>query len=217
VTGGFVTASAGSASFAGNIAVGVGGVSFRLDDNQLVVGGAVSSSGAYALNKSGSGRLVLAGANTYSGQTNVTAGILNVRHNTALGLASGITLVSSGAGLEIEGGTGGVVIASEPVSVSGSGVGGAGVLRSVSGANSYGGKLTLQGNSTLAVDSGSLLLSNTSDNITGNGFNLTVGGAGLLQINSAISTGAGSLVKNDAGVLILGNNNSFKCWIVKRE
>jgi autotransporter-associated beta strand protein len=59
-------------------------------------------SGATTVTKNGSSRLTLTGTNTYSGMTNVNAGILNIQNNTALGTTANGTVVASGAKLQLQ-------------------------------------------------------------------------------------------------------------------
>jgi autotransporter-associated beta strand protein len=59
-------------------------------------------SGATTVTKNGSSRLTLTGTNTYSGITNVNAGILNIQNNSALGTTANGTVVASGARLQLE-------------------------------------------------------------------------------------------------------------------
>jgi autotransporter-associated beta strand protein len=66
----------------------------------LTISGVIS--GACALTKNGGGKLTLSGANTYSGATNVNAGVLNIQNNAALGNTANGTSVSSGAKLQIQ-------------------------------------------------------------------------------------------------------------------
>ena len=67
----------------------------------LTYGGAIT--GAGNLTKTGTGTLVMSGTSTYTGTTTVSAGVLRVQSNAALGATSGGSLVSSGAALEIDG------------------------------------------------------------------------------------------------------------------
>ncbi len=91
-------ASSGSQSLAfttlalgGNSAMDING------SGSLTISSAVS--GAFALAKSGSGELILSGANTYSGDTTVSAGTLTLQSASALG--SGSTLVLAGGTLKL--------------------------------------------------------------------------------------------------------------------
>ncbi|MFQ3650652.1 MAG: autotransporter-associated beta strand repeat-containing protein, partial [Gemmataceae bacterium] len=69
----------------------------------LTISGVVSESGGPRnLIKSGSGVLVLSGANTYTGTTTVDAGTLVAANASALGTTAGNTVVASGATLDVQ-------------------------------------------------------------------------------------------------------------------
>jgi fibronectin-binding autotransporter adhesin len=90
---------------------------------KLTVGGVVG--GTTGITKAGSGTLVLNGANTYAGSTNINAGKVIVGNNTALGASTGgAVTISDGATLD----TNGQNISTKSISVQGSGVGGAGAI-----------------------------------------------------------------------------------------
>ena len=96
----------GSYTFAGSNALSLSGaVALTANDtvtvsaNTLSMGGAIS--GGFALAKQGPGTLVLAGANSYTGATTVSLGILNVESAAALGTVAGTTTVASGASLQV--------------------------------------------------------------------------------------------------------------------
>jgi len=114
--------------------------------------GVISEEGG--IGKVGAGTQVLSGANTYTGQTTVTAGVLNVRDGAALGGAAGGTSVASGAALELEGD---ITVAGEALALSGTGVAGSGALRNVSGSNAWNGTITLAGATAIQSDAGQLL------------------------------------------------------------
>ena len=80
-------------------------------------GGGIGGSGGIA--KSGAGTLTLTAANTYSGSTSVTAGVLNIQNATALGGTAAGTTVSSLAALQLQGG---ITVSGESLSIAGSGV-----------------------------------------------------------------------------------------------
>ena len=78
-------------------------------------------------------------------------------------------------------------------------------MRNVSGGNSLGGDITLGGTTRINTDAGSLLL---TGNVSGNGQNLTLGGAGLTTLSGNIST-IGALAKEGSGRAILTGTNSY--------
>ena len=80
-----------------------------------------------SLTKAGAGTLVLSGANTYSGQTLVTAGTLKLGNAAALGVgdAGAETVVSAGATVDLNNQA---VTNTEIFRIAGTGVGGAGAL-----------------------------------------------------------------------------------------
>ncbi|MDY0170167.1 MAG: autotransporter-associated beta strand repeat-containing protein, partial [Thermoguttaceae bacterium] len=131
------------------------------------------------LTKVGEGALILANSNTYTGPTVVAAGVLNIRHNNALGTTDGDTTVQSGAALEVQGG----ITVGETLVINGTGIGNAGVLRSISGNNVWNGNV-VHSEARIGVD------------------------ADTLTINGQLS-GSGTLRKTGAGKLILAGENTL--------
>lgn len=80
--------------------------------------------GSAGLTKSGDGTLTLSGANTHTGPTLVSAGILRAGNAAALGANTANTTVSSGAALDVNGQN----LGAEIVEVSGSGIGSSGAI-----------------------------------------------------------------------------------------
>ena len=174
--------------------------------DSLTVSGVISSSGA-GVTKTGAGTLTFSGTNSYTGATTISAGVLNIHNAAALGTTAAGTTVAAGAALQLQGG---ITVGAEALTLTGAGVSNDGALRSVSGANSYGGLLTLGGTARINSDTAgdTLTLSNTGI-ITGAGFGLTVGGAGNATINSIIGTTSGTLTKDGTGTLTLAGVNTF--------
>ena len=166
------------------------------------VSGVVSGTGGII--KNGEGTLILSGANTYSGGTNLHNGVLNVRHSSGLGTTAGGTIVSNGAELQVQGG---IAIGAESLTLNGSGESGDGALRNMSGNNLWAGNITLASSSRIASDAGQLILSGTIGN-GGNGADLTVGGAGNTLVSGVI-TGNGDVVKDGSGTLTLQGANTY--------
>jgi len=168
------------------------------------ISGAITT-GSGSLTKNGSGTLLISGSNTYTGATNVNEGILSIGSVTALGTAVGQTFVADGATLGIQGS---ISVGPEPISVAGSGVGGAGALRNFSGTNNLGGLVSLGTDATLGSDAGLLTLT-ASNSISGADHTITFTGAGNFTVNGTITTGSGGIIKNGAGTARLNGVNSF--------
>ena len=152
--------------------------------------------------KSGNGNWTLSGANTYSGNTTISAGALNIQHANALGTTARGTTVASGAALQLQGS---ITVGAEALSLTGNGVSTTGALRNISGSNTYGGAITLAGATRINSDADLLTLSGG----IGGTQNLTIGGDGNTTINSAIATTTGSLTKDGTGTLILSGANTY--------
>ena len=196
----------GSLAGAGTVTSGVAGaltLTAGGDNTSTLFSGVLQNgSGTVAFTKSGTGTLTLSGANTYSGLTTVSGGILLIQNSAALGTTAGGTTVSSGATLELQSN---IAVAAEPLTLNGVGVSSFGALRNLSGNNSFAGAITLASASTIYADAGTLTL---SGGIANGGFTTTFGGAGnIIQSNPV--TGAGALVKNDSGTLTLGGANTY--------
>ena len=139
-------------------------------------------------------------ANTYTGLTTVSAGVLSIQKAQALGGTTTGTTVTGGATLQIQGG---ITTAAEPLTLNGGGDNSTnGALESVSGANTYAGLITLGSSARINNDDAvnAFTISN-GGTITGTG-DLTVGGAGNTTIASSIGT-TGGFIKDGAGTVTL--------------
>lgn len=152
--------------------------------------------------KQGAGTLVLSGANSFTGLTTISAGVVNLQNATGLGTTAAGTTVSSGAALQLEGG---VAVGNEALTLNGGGISSDGALRNVSGNNSYGGTITLASASRIYSDASTLTL---SGGIVTGGFTTTFGGAGNIAETGVIS-GTGGLVKNGTGTVTLSGADTF--------
>jgi len=163
----------------------------------------LNGSGTVALTKTGTGTLTLSGANTYGGTTTVSAGVLDVQNNTALGATAGATTVAGGAALQVDGS--GLVVA-EPVTLNGTGIAGGGALRQLANTNTWSGTITLGSAARVNADAGTLTV---SGGITNGGFPLTVGGAGNTTISTTAISGTGGLTKDGTGTVTLSASNTY--------
>jgi fibronectin-binding autotransporter adhesin len=175
---------------------GAGTIQTDSSTSALTLNGVVS--GAGSLTKTGNGTLVLSGNNSYSGATNVSAGILNLQNNNALGTSSATT-ETSGAAVQLQGG---ITIGVRPLILTGTGISDGGALENVSGSNSYGGngvstfvasikiigatRINADGGSTLAITGGII-----GGNTTTGANPLTLGGNGTINITSITNPATG--------------------------
>jgi autotransporter-associated beta strand protein len=206
----FVKAGSGWAQISGNLSLNNASRDFGVADgdilNELVVDAAIVGGGANgALTKSGTGRLVLGGSNSYAGATTVNQGFLQITNANALGTTAAGTTVSSGGTLEL---LGNIAVGNEALTLSGIGmtvgsyaVGG---LRNFSGDNTWGGPVTLGAASRINSDSGTLLITNT---LNLQNFGLTVGSYGNVTLSGVISGTAG-LTKDGLGTLTLAGDGA---------
>ncbi|MBI5911821.1 MAG: autotransporter-associated beta strand repeat-containing protein, partial [Betaproteobacteria bacterium] len=199
--GGTLLTTAGITS-AKTVVLNAGGGTVDTNGFTSTLSGVISGLGAFT--KAGVGTLILSGTNTYTAATSINAGVIEAQSNAALGTAAGNTTVASGAALQINGS--GLSIA-EPLSIAGTGVGGAGAIRNLANANALTGGVTLTGASRINSDAGTLTISTTG--ISGAGQNLTIGGAGNTTVSSAIGTTTGGITKDGAGTLTLSGANTY--------
>ncbi len=191
----------------------LGGGNNASGNSRDVFSGAISNGihGAkIALTKIGTGTQTLSGSNTYTGATTVSAGILNIQSNNALGTGSGTSTsgvsVASGAALQIQGTIS--TTTAVGLTLNGTGVNSSGALENVSGTNTYSGLITLGAATTIGSDIGTLNITNTGT-ITGSGLALTLTGTGNGSITSNIGTGSGGLTKTGSGTWSLSGANTF--------
>ncbi len=173
----------------------------------IIGNGAGGGNVALTINSSGVGITRLNAANTYTGATTVSAGVLNIQNATALGTTAAGTTVASGATLQIQNN---ITVGAEALTLNGNGYNNNGALRNISGNNNYGGLVTLGSSTIINSDTAAttLTLSNAGT-ITGTGFDLTAGGAGNITINSNIGTTTGGLTKVGSGTVTLTGTNTY--------
>ena len=204
-------AGTGTLNITGGITGGAAGATVLTlagsNTNANTVSGLIANGTAtsVAMSKSGAGTWVLSGANTFTGATTITGGVLNIQNGASLGSTAAGTSVAGGAALQLQGG---ITVGAEALTLNGTGISTDGALRSISGVNTYGGLVTLGSATRIQSDAGTLLLTNTGT-ISGATFGLTVGGAGNTIINSIIGTTSGTLTKDGTGTLRLTGANSF--------
>ena len=179
----------------------------------LTVGSIISEANSgSSFNKTGAGTIRLNGANTYTGSTNVSAGLLQIANYSGLTNTSSITV--SGGGTSqlqlVQVGTGATTNSiNKSLSLHGT-LSTAGGSSTNTLAQTWAGTITLAGNSTITNNGNSrFLLTNTVDLAT---FGLTyqADGTGSIISGDIVSTGGGgSLTKTSPQPLTLSGSNSF--------
>ena len=211
---GGVTADA--STFSGNITLGSNTTTGHNLNLSAVTGGTVTISGVIAdpasltgakgaITKTGDGTVVLSGSNTYAGTTTVSAGVLRLQNSTALGGTAGGTTVSNGAEIQLQGS---IAFAPESLTLNGSGATGMGVLRNLSGTNTWTGNITLGSTSLIqSLVGSSLTLSGTLGN-GNNGADFLFSGEGFTIVTGAITNNA-DVIKSGTGSLFLVGANTY--------
>jgi fibronectin-binding autotransporter adhesin len=213
---GVVTLSSGTISGSG--AGTLTGTSYTLQS------GTVSAilAGNGTVTKNTAGTVTLSGANTFTGSTTISAGILQVNTNNALGTAASGTTVANGAALKLNAVN---YSTAEPLTINGSGIGNGGALTN-SGISTFAGPINVATSATISAGGGTL---NLTGGISNSGTTLTVAGGGTVNINASGITGAsansnvifdgttvvlsaassysGSTTIQNSGTLKLGGNN----------
>lgn len=206
----------------GNLSTSNNGGSPQMDN--LAVSGAVTTTGAINNIGTGAGRavisgnisaansvnqnsatsmLTLSGTNTYTGATNVNAGILRIGSATSLP-SSSTTTVASGATLQFAS----VLSANQALTISGQGTNySSGAIEATNNAT-YSSAIVLAADSTVGSTLGNTILT-LSGPITGEGRTLTTAGVGNHTLSGAIGTTTGGLIKEGSGTTILSGANTY--------
>ncbi len=167
-----------------SLVLGANTVADITNSGNLTISSVISGSGRSLIRDGdGTGKLILSGANTFTGGLFANQGIVQISNSAALG--TGAATIAGGATLELAGN----ITASNAITVAGDGVGGNGAIRNISGNNTLSGALTLTNHTEFASDAGTLT---SSGAISGAGKNITVTGAGNTTFSGAITTGTGA-------------------------
>lgn len=184
----------------------------------VTINGAISGNGASNLSLAGgggtfglsAGTLVLAGDNSFAGNTSVASGyVLSLRHANALGAAGGTNSVTAGGTLEVANGI--VTNSAESVSITGDGGSFIGALRAGSGGGTWAGGVTLAGTARIGATAGNTLtVTGSIANGAGSTFNVSgQSGTGVVVLNPTSGntyTGTTGIIR---GILRLGKDDAL--------
>jgi autotransporter-associated beta strand protein len=168
-------------------------------------GGGTATRGA--ISKAGQGTLLLLGTNTYTGRTSILEGTVVAANSRALG-AGGVfvdtmTTVSAGATLALQGN----ISMDEHMHIFGSGVGGLGAIRNLSGSNALTATgYALRSDVALGADTGQLSISGAIGQ-EGGAYGITKVGTGTLLLSGVNTYSGGTRV--NAGSLVIGSGGTL--------
>lgn len=191
---GTLTLSAANSVTATNQALTLGGAA-----NTTVSGTITIGSGA--LNKDGNGTATISVANTFTGNTNISAGALIPVVANALGTTGTVVITSNGT-LQLQN----AMTFARPINL-GSNVA-VGGIRLVTNNVTLSGLITLTAAARINADASTLTFDNSAA-LTGTNQTLTLGGAGSMIFDRAITTTTGGLVKSDGGTVTLNVPNTY--------
>ncbi len=193
------TLAGGSATITGSTGV--------LSGTFVVYAGTISAiiaGDGTTLTKQTPGTVTLTRANQFTGAVTLSVGILKIQDNLSLGTTDGVTTLTSGATLQIDGNG---LSVPELISVAGLGLNNVGALVNSGGDNTITGLITMTAATTIeSAASTTLTISNSG--VTG-AFGLTVDGDGDTVISAPINTSGGTLTKDGSGNLTLSAYNPY--------
>lgn len=175
--------------------------------NTMTFDGIITDSGN--LTKSGSGTLVLGGANQNDGTITVNAGILEISDQYSLGSSSGGTVVADGASLKI---TDAITITGESLTLNGNGVSNGGALQAANTSGTItltGSATTLGSDTTINIGDGNLTFGGriTAD---ANNYDLTItGGDGTIRPSGGLVLNSGTLTMSATGTFFAENSSTY--------
>ena len=193
-TGGTANLNGATASITtlGNAAVNLGGsTALTVSAGSQTIAGQISGSGS--LTMAGPGRLTLGGSNAYSGGTTLSAGLLAINNNSALG--SGTFTIGGGT---VDSTVAGVTLAGNPQNWNGD--------FTFAGSNPLNlgtGAVTLGSNRQVTLNAGTLTAGGP---ISGAGCSLTLAGSGLMVLTGSNTYSGGTWVSG--GTLQVGSGGA---------
>ena len=149
-------------------------------DTSSITGIISDGASSAIVTKAGSATLTLSGNNTYTGQTNINAGIISITDNNSLGSADGATIVADGASLSISND----ITSAENITINGTGVSSVGALYFASGNNTYSGNITLGAATTITSAAGNQTISGTINGA----FTLSITSVANLSLTGSIGS-----------------------------
>jgi fibronectin-binding autotransporter adhesin len=169
-----------------------------------------NGSSALSLYFNGTSKTILAGANTYTGATQISSGEVEAAHSSALGTGTAATVVQSNGTLRLAGD----ISLTKPITLIGLGANGIGALVNTSGVNELTQLVTVSQTARLNSESGTLVFKGASGttaviNASATGATTFFGGAGDFRIQGQLNSAANVVTKDGAGTLTFAGTQVF--------
>jgi len=181
-----------------------GGITVTGSVNSYNFGGAGHLTGVGGIVKDGPSTLVLNTSNAFTGPVEIRGGMVVVSNNAGLGTGAGGTIITNGGTLDISGRN----LQYEPITVSGSGVGGNGAIINNGAAQQNATRWITLANDTIVAANNRWDIRGTggagsfNGELNLNGFTLTKLGAAQMSIVDSTATNAGNIVAQ-GGILAI--------------
>jgi autotransporter-associated beta strand protein len=210
LNGGTLDMTNGNIGGAGGTGAGAGIITFNAQSGTLR--NLAQLNGGGTLTKTTIGTLIFDTANSYTGATVVSAGILAISHGSALGGTTNGTSVAAGGTLAL---SGGITVNGESLTLTADGTANNASLSNASGSNTWTGNLTVDtgtgsGRALIESAAGSNLLVSGNINLSAGSNDFVLRGDGNGEISGQI-TGSQRLFKSSVGTgtwILSGDNSS---------
>jgi len=176
----------------------------------LTIGGNIS--GNYNINKTGKGTLLFEGNSTYGGTTTVCAGTMKLGSSSCLGNVANGTIVRAEAVLDLNGQD---YTSQESLTIHTTDEGA--IINSNTTPGSYHGTILLGDHSFINATVGNITIADNGSSITGNGYNLKLGGVADGVINRKIATYTATLTKVHPGTWTIAKQCMYTEGTIIRE
>ena len=182
-------------------------VAIGANNGNWIFTGTGSIGGSSTLTKTGTGTLMLATSNTYSGATSISGAgsILTIQNNAALGSAAGATFVAAGSQLQLQGG---ITVTGETLTILNT-TGGS--LLNLSGDNEWTGTVNANAGgsgSEIRVTAGKLTLSGNLV-VVGSGSSFSINNNGIAVVSGIISGATAGFSIVGSGTTTISGANTF--------
>jgi autotransporter-associated beta strand protein len=202
---GTVTSGGPNNTTAGQLYLTNASTSSTLTVNSIIANNSTGGTVTLFVNGAPASKVVLSGANTYTGGTTIASGVVEMKNAAALGTSGTVTLME-GAAIQLGGG----INVTRAVTVGGQGVTNTGAIRNTAGNNSWTNTISLVAPTRFHSDQGTLTLTNSvgaTSNILSGSHNVVFSGSGNHVVGSRLNITSATLTKEGSGMLTVSGDS----------